>query len=107
MVCGLSVAVASRGYSPVAVDGLFIAVASLVVELGPEGTGASVAAHRLQNAGLVVVTPRLSCLSACEPSQITPVSPALQGEFLNTGPPRKFIILLLKRMKHRCMLHDR
>ena len=43
---GFSLVVASRGYSLVAILGLLIAVASLVVEYGGEGTWASVVAAR-------------------------------------------------------------
>ena len=60
-----------------------IAVASLAV------------GHRLQGTGSVVVVNKLSCPMECgvvvpRPG-IAPVSPALAGEFLTTGPPEKFL----------------
>ena len=51
--CGLSLVAVSGGYSLVAVLGLLIAVASLVVE------------HGLQNAGPVVVVHMFSCPTSC------------------------------------------
>ena len=76
----LSPAVASRGYSLVAVCGLLIVVASLV-------------AHRLLSTpASVVVAHGLSCSVACGISVSRPgnksVSPALTGGFSTTGPPR-------------------
>ena len=54
LLCRLSLVVASRGYSPVAVCRLLIAAASLIPEHGLQGTGSVVVAHGF------------SCPSACE-----------------------------------------
>ena len=51
---GLSLVSVSGGYSPVAVHGLLIVVASLVVELGLQGGQAS-----------IVLVPGLRCSAAC------------------------------------------
>ena len=50
---GLSLVAVSRGYSPVAVHGLLIAVVSLAVE------------HRIWSTGLIVVAHRLNCPVEC------------------------------------------
>ena len=77
-VRGLSVAVASGGYSPAAVCGLLTAVASLVLEQGLQGTQAS-----------VVVAHELSCMWDLPRPGIEPVSSALAGGFFTNGPPGK------------------
>ena len=77
-VRGLSVVVASGGYSPAAVCGLLTAVASLVLEQGLQGTQAS-----------VVVAHELSCMSDLPRPGIEPVSSALAGGFFTNGPPGK------------------
>ena len=81
-VCGLSLVVAR---------GLLIAVAS-PMEHGLWGVWASVfVAPRLQSTDSVVVAHGLSCSAACgilvRGPGIEPMSPALQGGFLTTGPP--------------------
>ena len=48
-----------------------------------------VAAHRLWSAGLAVVVHGLSCMWTLPRAGIKPVSPALAGGFLTTGPPGK------------------
>ena len=64
----------------VAVGGLLSAVASLAVAPGLSGARASVVvAHRLSSAACVIFPDR----------GIEPVSPALAGGFLTTGPPGK------------------
>ena len=55
---GLSLAAASRGYSPVAGHGLLTVVAPLVAEPGSR--------RALQRAGSVVAVLRLSCSGTCE-----------------------------------------
>ena len=62
-VPGLSLVVASRGYSLAAVCGLLVVVASLVVEHLPQGVQTSiVAAHRLSCCGIRALDRRLrSC----------------------------------------------
>ena len=70
---GFSLAVASEGYSPVALCRLLIAVASLVAKHRLMGTQASViafcdsivAAPGLQSTGSVAVAHGLSCSAAC------------------------------------------
>ena len=77
--CGLSLVVASRGYSLVAVHRLLIAVASLVAEHGLQSTQPS-----------AVVAYGLSCLVTCGiflDQGLNPASPTLSGGFLTTGPP--------------------
>ena len=72
---------ASGGYSLGALPGLLMAVASLVEELRALGEQAS-----------VVVARGLSCPMAMWDLPglgIEPVSPALAGRFLTTGPPGK------------------
>ena len=62
---GFSLAVASRGYTLVAVHNLFMAVASLVVEHGLWGTQASVvAAHVLSRCGSQALECRLNSCGA-------------------------------------------
>ena len=72
---------ASRGYSLLVVCGLLVAVASFVVE------------PRLSCAWASVIAARgLRCLVACgifPDTGIEPVSPALAGQFLTTGPSGK------------------
>ena len=63
--CGLSLVVASGGYSLVEVLGLLIAVASLVAECRLEGGRTSVAAVPMpQSTGSIAVGLRLSCFLA-------------------------------------------
>ena len=59
-------------------------------------SGSLVVVHGLQSAGSVVAVPGLCCPVASgilipQPG-IKPVSPALEGRFLTTGPPGKFLI---------------
>ena len=78
---GFSLVAASRGYSLVKVCRLLIAVASLVLEYGSRCAGS-----------VVVSLHRLSCflgMWALSGPGIEPVSPALAGRFLTTGPPGK------------------
>ena len=59
---GFSLFVVSGGYSPVAVHGLLIAMASLVVEHRLYGSQASVAeAHGLRSCGSWALEHRLNC----------------------------------------------
>ena len=79
-MCGLSLVVASGGYSLVVVRRLLIAVAYLVAE------------HRLQGVqASVVVVYWLTCPMACGifPGQDRTHTPGLAGRFLTTGPPGK------------------
>ena len=86
---GLSLAGTSRGCSPAAVRGLLTAVASLDAEHGLQG----VWAHWLQHVSSDVVGRGISGSIAHDvlvPGPgIEPVSPALTGGFLTTGPPEK------------------
>ena len=67
---GFSLAVATGGSPLVLVHGLLLAVASLVAEHGPEGTGTSVVvAPGLWSAGSIVMLHRLSCSAAFGSSQ--------------------------------------
>ena len=65
--------------------------------------GSSLAVHELSSCGmgLVVAVLWLSCSVVCgilvQPPGIEPASLALQGGFLTTGPPGKFIDWSLKR----------
>ena len=79
----LPLGVVSGDYSLVAVHGLHIVVASLVAE------------HILEHAGPVTVACWLSCPEACRvfPDGMEPMSPALAGGFLATGPPEKSQVL--------------
>ena len=105
-VCGISVALCAilccGAWTLVVARGLQSVWASAVVAWGPTCVTRAlvVAACGLSScgtwtpkcAGSVVVVCRLSC-SACgilvpRPGS-KPMSPALQGEFLTTGPPRK------------------
>ena len=97
---GCSLVAASRGHAPVAVHGLLIVVASLVVEHGLQNVQASAGAaqglggcssgalkHRLNSYGAWA---QLLCNMWDLPRpEIEPVSPALAGRFLTTGPPGK------------------
>ena len=74
-VHGLSVVVASGGYSPAAVCWLLTAVASLVLEQGLQGTQAS-----------VVMAHKLSCMWDLPRPGIEPVSSALAGGLFTSGP---------------------
>ena len=74
--CGLSPVAESRGYALVAVCRLLTIVAPLVSE------------HRLQSVGSVAVH-GLSYPSAPPGPGIEPLSPALAGRLLTTGPPGK------------------
>ena len=72
---------ASRSYSLVAICGLLLTVGSLVAEHGLSGVGSVVLAWGLSypvGKGMWVSGPG-----------IEPVSPALAGRFLTTGPPGK------------------
>ena len=77
-VCGLSLVVASRDYSLVAICRPLIAVAS------------HCRARALGLMGSVIVACGLSCSTACGiflDQRLNPWPPALAGEFLTTGPP--------------------
>ena len=82
---GLFLVVASRGYSLVGMCGLLIAVASLVSEQRLQGPQASVVvAHGLSSFGGMWNPPG---------PRIEPMSSALAGRLLTTGPPEKACIL--------------
>ena len=83
---GLSLVV-SKGYSLVAVCGLFIVVASLVEEYGPWSS-----ALGFQSMGSVVVAYKqlLHGMWNLPGPGIEPASPALAGRFLPTVPPGEF-----------------
>ena len=105
---GFSLVSESRGYSRVAVIGLHIAVASLVVERRLSGVWASVAvAHGLSSCSPRALELRLnSCGSQAwllcgmwdlPGPGIAPMLPSLAGRFFITEPPGKpqlFFILL-------------
>ena len=83
LVCRLSLIEASGGYSLATLGRLLVAVACFVAE------------HRLKGAwALVVVAQGFSCPLACgillPRPRIEPMSPALAGGLLTTGPPGKF-----------------
>ena len=84
VVCRLSL-VAVSWVTLVSVRGLLSEVASLVAE------------HRLYSVGSVVAVHRLSCPEArgilVPRPGIEPMSPALAGRFLTTGPPGKSCLL--------------
>ena len=75
----------------------------------------------LRHSGSVVVVCRLSCRKACEilvhQPGIEPVSPALEGEFLTTGPPGKSLCHFLrywnpspslkKKILHGTLINDK
>ena len=95
---------ASGGCSLVAVPGLLIAVASLAAEHRLQGPQASVIAayglssceswglkHRLSSCGAWALLLR-SMYDLPGPG-IGPMSPALEGGFLTTGPPGKSLSL--------------
>ena len=95
-----------KGLLFVAVHGLLIAVASLVVEHGLQAhgfqqlwhVGSVVVAHRLQSAGSVVVAHGLSCSVArgiFPGLGLEPMSPALAGRSLTTVPPGKSPSIML------------
>ena len=95
---GFSLVVVSRGYSPVAVRGLLIGSGFSCCGAPALGTQGSVVIVRglsscgwgLQSIGSVVVVHRLSSSVACLlGSGIEPMSPALAGRFLTTGPSGK------------------
>ena len=65
MLKGLSLIALSRGSSLVAVCGLLIVVAALVVEHRLQRTGSIVVGRGLQSAGSVVVVHGFSCSAAC------------------------------------------
>ena len=92
VVCRLSL-VAVSWVTLVSVRGLLSEVASLVAE------------HRLYSVGSVVAVHRLSCpeargILAPRPG-IEPMSPALAGRFLTTGPPGKSCLHFLIRGERR------
>ena len=73
-------------------------VGSFVAAHGPSSCGLQV----LEHVGSVTAGPRLSCSSACgilvpQPG-IEPMSPALTGGFLSTGPPGKSLQLFLESL---------
>ena len=73
---GLSLVAACGSYSLVSVRGLLIAVASLIAEQGLQACG-----HQLLwRMGLDALRPVGSSQTLC---------PAVEGEFLTTGPPGK------------------
>ena len=87
-MCRLSL-VAVSWVTLVSVQGLLSEVASLLAE------------RRVNSMGSVVAVHRLSCPKACgilvpRPG-IEPMSPALAGEFLTTGPPGKSCLHFLIR----------
>ena len=80
----------------VVMRGLFIAAHGLLSSCG---------LRALECTGSVVVARGLSCPAACgilvPQPQIKPVSPALEGRFLTTGPPRKSCKFLLYVHTHK------
>ena len=84
---GLSLGVVSGDYSLVAVCRLLVAVTSLAAEHGLCGPRASVVVgHGLSSCGSSQLPFSMWNLAG---SGIQPVSPALAGGFLTTGPPGK------------------
>ena len=86
---GFSLVAASRGYCLVVLHGLLITVTSLVAEHGFQGSQT----HRLklQSTGLIIVVAlnNLVALRHLLGPESEPMSLALQGGFLTTGPPGK------------------
>ena len=78
---GLPLAVASRGFS--------LQWLLLLQSMGPRG----IWVHKLQSTDSVVVMHKLSCTVACgilsDQPKIAPMSLALAGRFLTSGPPEK------------------
>ena len=97
-MCGLSLVAVSGGYSPVAVQGLLIAVASPVAEHGLQSMRASVAAAcglecALSGCGTWAQMPH--SMWNLPGSGIEYMSPALTGGFLTTGLPGKSWLSIL------------
>ena len=91
----LSLVVASRGYSLVAVCGLLIAVTSLVAEQG------------LKNTSSAVMVLGLSCSEACGIflSLWSDLSPALAGGFLTTGHQGSHEVVIYCNQLIHCRKH--
>ena len=87
---GLSLVAESGGYSLVAVHGLLTVATSLVVEQGPREW-----AQSLWHMGLVA--PNHVDLPG---PGVEPMSPALVGRFLTTGPPGKSQIYVFLIINH-------
>ena len=84
-----------RGLLFVAVHGLLIAVASLVVARGLSSCGSRALECRLSSCG---ARDQLLCSMWDLPGPgLEPVSPALAGGFLTTAPPGKSLDLILDR----------
>ena len=98
-VRGLSLAVASRGYSSLHCAGFSLQWLLLLQSTGSRRTGSVVVACGLSSCGLPALERRLSsCGSRAQLLHsmwdlprpgIEPVSPALAGRFLTTAPPGK------------------
>ena len=94
---GLSLNMVSRGYSSIAVHGLFSAVASPVAEHRLwacmrqylKGLGSVAAVLEFQSVGLAVVAQLLSSMWNPPRPGVKSLSPALKGGFSASGPPRK------------------
>ena len=81
---------ARGGHSIDAVHGLLLAVASLVVEHRLQGTWASVVTACGASLGAVLgLSYPIACGILFLRPGVKPVSPALEGGFLRTGPPGK------------------
>ena len=98
-----SLVVASESHSPVGVNGLLVAVASLVAEpesraLGLSSCGPPALERRLSGCGTWAW---LLCSMWDLPRPgVKPVSPALAGGLSTTEPPGKSLNLLLKKKLH-------